>query len=122
MYCFQTFLGVLALAAVTTTSPINSRSASLSPSSNHTDGPDIVCENYEWEFTSLIGDGNPHQNFIYRQVSGQTLCTNNPGGSASVTESQTVGTSFSVGGAVDFITGGFDVSYSTTTGFTNTFG
>lgn len=72
--------------------------------------------------TEKAGDGNPHQNFIFKQVSGTTDCTNNPSGSAAITKGETVGWSLSIGGAADFITGGFSVSESKSTGSTNAFG
>lgn len=70
----------------------------------------------------LIGDGNPHQNFVFKQVSGTTDCTGNPSGSASITDSQSVTWTVSVGFTSDFITGGFSVSESVSTGSTNAFG
>jgi hypothetical protein len=80
------------------------------------------CGHSTIQQTIVVGDGNPHQNFLYKQVSGVTDCDGNPGGSAAVTQTLTVSHGISLGASVDFITGGFDVSVSTSTGFTNSFG
>lgn len=99
----NTFIAI-ASAALVTGSPIDC-------------GDPIVTHNAQ-----LVGDGDPHQNFIWKQVSATTDCTDNPAGSAAITESTTVG--WSAGGTFvsDFISAGFDVSESTTTGTTNAFG
>jgi hypothetical protein len=88
------FLSFLALAALTTPTPIDPPSCD----------PTIV------KTTQLVGDGSPHQNFVYTQVSGTTDCTDNPSGSASITNTQTVSWSVSISATLDWITGGFDVS------------
>jgi hypothetical protein len=114
MFNFMTTFSVLAMVSLAAAGPIN----------NGTIGPsaDIGCTTSTIMQTQLNGNGNPHQNFVYKQVSGTTDCTNNPSGSATVTQSETVGWSVSISGAADFITGGFQVSASTTTGFSNSFG
>ncbi len=114
MYYFRTTLSVLALTVLAAASPIDDQSLRRST--------DIVCSTQDIRQTQLNGNGNPHQNFVYKQVSGTTDCTNNPSGSASVVDSQTVGWTLSISGAADFITGGFTVSVSTTTGYDNAFG
>lgn len=81
-----------------------------------------ICRGTKQKQTIKVGNGNPHQNFAYKQVSPNTFCTNNPGGSAAVTTELSVGFSVSIAAEVEFITGGFDVSVSTSTGFTNSFG
>lgn len=72
--------------------------------------------------TEKIGDGNPHQNFVFKQISGVTDCTNNPSGSVAIANGLIVSWSASVGFTSSFITGGFDVSESVSTSSTNTFG
>ena len=85
--------------------------------------PDGICTGAESKNqTQLLGDGDPHQNFKFKQISGTTDCSGNPSGSASITNSQTVGWSISAGFSFDFISGGFDVSESVSTGSTNSFG
>ena len=81
-----------------------------------------TCSHTTQLITDKVGNGNPHQNFIFKQISGTTDCTNNPSGGAAITNSLTVGWSISGGLAADFLSGGFDVSRSVTTGSTNSFG
>lgn len=114
MFHLKATLSVLALAAVAAAGPVGKDSSDLSS--------DIVCEAESYKQTQLNGNGNPHQNFVYKQVSGTTDCTNNPSGGASVQQGETVGWSVSISGEVNFITGGFEVSESTTTGYTSSFG
>lgn len=114
MIYFKPTLSVLALTVLTAASPTNNLLPRVSP--------DIVCGTSTNRETELNGNGNPHQNFVYKQVSGTTDCTNNPSGSAAVVNSQSVGWSISVGGTANFINGGFSVSETTSTGYDNSFG
>ena len=83
----------------------------------------IPCEGGPTQRQAVpIGNGNPHQNFIFKQISGSTDCTDNPSGSVSITKGLTVGWSASAGFTSDFITGGFTVTESVNTGSTNDFG
>jgi hypothetical protein len=85
--------------------------------------PDTLCEpGPTTKQTIKDGNGNPHQNFIFKQISGTTDCTNNPSGSASIQNGMTVGWIASAGFSTDFLTGGFSVTESVTTGSTNAFG
>jgi hypothetical protein len=65
----------------------------------------------------LVGDGNPHQNFLHKQISENNNCGAAP--SCSVGETKT--TSFTIGfsgGGSKWVSGGFDVSKSWSTGNT----
>lgn len=86
------------------------------------DGTEIPCQSNTIKQTRKKGNGNPHQNFIFKQISGTTDCTNNPNGAASISKGLTVGYSVSAGFAGDFITGGFDVSVSQSTGEVHSYG
>ena len=80
------------------------------------------CRVTSGDDTNLVGDGNPHQNWIYKQVSETTDCTGNPSSSTSITDTQTVDYSLSANVAIGWFTGGFAVSESFSTGSTNSFG
>lgn len=83
---------------------------------------EIPCEGGSSTQTIKDGDGSPHQNFIFKQISGTTDCTDNPSGSAAIQKGMSVGWSASAGFTSDFITDGFSVTTSVSTGSTNSFG
>lgn len=110
----------LALAGFAAASPLAENDGLFS---RNPPGEKIPCiTTHAGRRTTANGDGNPHQNFVFKQVSGTTDCTNNPSGSASITNSQTITYTESISLAVDFITAGFNVAEGTTTGYSNAFG
>ncbi|KAF5011964.1 hypothetical protein FDECE_1970 [Fusarium decemcellulare] len=74
--------------------------------------------------TTLVGNGDPHQNYYHKQLSETISCSN----AVSCSVGQTETTSFSIGFSVSlgdgpkggWISGGFDVSKSWSTGNTYT--
>jgi len=120
MFYSKNPISILALAALAVAGVIDTQSFERSITANET--IKIPCAGGPYTQTQRVGDGNPHQNFVYKQVSGTTDCAGNPGGGASISNGRTVSWSASISGTVQFITGGFDVSLSTTTGYTNSFG
>ena len=114
-----TSLATLLLALTAAASPIGD---DVVMSSRDAPNKKIPCVTTSSRKTVGKGDGNPHQNFVFKQVSGTTDCTDNPSGSASITNSQSVTYTESINAAVDFITLGFSVAESTSTGYTNAFG
>jgi hypothetical protein len=65
--------------------------------------------------TARVGDGNPHQNYFYIQVSETNTCSGGSDCSVAHTTSETIGWTASMGGA-QWISGGFAVSESWTIG------
>jgi hypothetical protein len=65
--------------------------------------------------TELVGDGNPHQNGLHKQVSEPILCSAVAGCSVSELTSYTIGYTVS-GGIAQWISAGFSVEESFTTG------
>lgn len=120
MFYSKTPISILALVALAVAGVIDTQYFERSTTANETG--EIGCQESAYTQTQRVGDGNPHQNFVYKQVSGTTDCTDNPGGGASINNGQSVTWSASISGTVGFITGGFDVAVSTSTGYTNSFG
>lgn len=64
----------------------------------------------------LVGNGDPHQNYFHKQVTENINCGSAASCSVSKLTSYTISYSVNAGGAVGFITGGFAVSESWTSG------
>lgn len=69
--------------------------------------------------TTLVGDGDPSQTYLHMQVSDNLQCASHEGCSVSHLTSHTVGYTVSAGIA-EWISGGFSVEESVTTGNTYT--
>lgn len=74
-----------------------------------------TCDVSSW--TELVGDGNPHQNFLAKQLSDTINC----GNAATCSASQSQSKSYSIGFSADatyeeWISGGFSVEMSWETG------
>ncbi|KPM37924.1 hypothetical protein AK830_g8633 [Neonectria ditissima] len=71
--------------------------------------------------TKLVGDGNPHQNYYLEQLSETINCGSADSCSVGESQSQSITVGFSVSATLwEWLTGGFDVSVSWTTGNTYT--
>lgn len=68
--------------------------------------------------TELVGDGNPHVDWLHKQVSAQNDCNNAPTCSSGTMTSHTVGWQVDVGGNIPWASLGFSVMESVTTGST----
>jgi len=74
----------------------------------------------------LVGDGDPHTDYLHKQVSETTGCGaegtggSDDGCSVSYLTSYTIGWSASVTGTINWLSGGFSVQESVTTGDTYT--
>ena len=68
----------------------------------------------------LVGDGDPHTDYLHKQVSDPLSCgqggSSSDGCSVSYLKSYTIGWSVNVGGTVSWLSGGFSVQESVTTG------
>jgi hypothetical protein len=62
------------------------------------------------EWTELIGDGNPHQNYLHKQMSEDETCDPSHTCAVSYTNGGSVSWSISGGAGWEWISGGFDVS------------
>ncbi|KAF9761351.1 hypothetical protein IL306_003848 [Fusarium sp. DS 682] len=89
----------------------------------HTRGAELEERQYQcssWVTnTRLVGNGDPHQNYFHKQLSENINCGNAQSCSVGKTDSEsfTIGFTVSAGGpAATWISGGFGVSESWTTG------
>jgi hypothetical protein len=81
-----------------------------------------ICTSSTFKETALNGNGGPHQNFVFKQVSGVIDCTNNPLGTVTIDKGQSVAYTESINLAIGWITGGFSVEETTSTGYSQGFG
>ncbi|KAK9237117.1 hypothetical protein V1525DRAFT_419841 [Lipomyces kononenkoae] len=89
---------------------------------NHTDTIDIVCGGCTPSYSySLVGDGNPHQNFVITQKGGTLVACDAPGASTGTGFATTLGWSLSLGVNSAFSSVGFSVSESETYSVSNSF-
>lgn len=71
--------------------------------------------------TALVGDGDPHTDYLHKQVTNTMNCGQGGSGcSVSELTSYTIGWIANVGGSIPYISGGFSVTESQTTGDTYT--
>ncbi|KAJ5805160.1 hypothetical protein N7474_011047 [Penicillium riverlandense] len=70
---------------------------------------------------SLVGDGDPHQNFVITQKGNSVIACDTSGSSTSTGFSNTLGWSFSLGANTQFDSLGFSVSESETYSTSNSF-
>ncbi|CZT46084.1 uncharacterized protein RSE6_06464 [Rhynchosporium secalis] len=141
-------LKVLALVAIASAAPIDEVLAKdgltvhdivekaghleKSPALKDRQAPGLGCQHQEVFQWIAADDPNPHQNFVFKQITPSVQCTGSPGNSVAVSKGLTVGWSFSLTGAVtgnpasggvgSWLSAGFSVSKSVTTTTTQTFG
>ncbi|KAF2758964.1 hypothetical protein EJ05DRAFT_499390 [Pseudovirgaria hyperparasitica] len=112
-----TFLTALA-AFFSATSAVAVPAADISEAAKNTleDRQYGACSQWS-SSTQLVGNGDPHQNYLHKQLSQTITCDQENGCSTGQTETRSYTIGFSITGSpAEWISGGFDVSTSWTTG------
>ncbi|KAL2059983.1 hypothetical protein VTL71DRAFT_9805 [Oculimacula yallundae] len=102
---------IIALAALSSAAPIveiverNGRlvEALVEPANlterQETLGSDCLNRGHKATKWVKADDPNPHQNFVFKQITGSQQCRGSPGNSAAIASGLTVGWAFSIGGS-----------------------